>query len=33
VSRGVLVGSGRMNGGDEDEIIGLMGFIYIKKIE
>jgi hypothetical protein len=29
---GVLVGR-RVNGGDEDEGIGLMGFTYIKEIE
>jgi hypothetical protein len=30
---GVLVGRSRINGGDEDEGIGLMSFIYIKEIE
>jgi hypothetical protein len=33
VCTGVLVRRGRVNGGDEDETIGLMGYIYIKEIE
>jgi hypothetical protein len=30
---GVFVRRGRVNGRDEDEGIGLMGFVYIKEIE
>jgi hypothetical protein len=30
---GVLVGRGRVNGGDEDEGIGLMGFLYINEVK
>jgi hypothetical protein len=30
---GVLIGRGRVNGGDKDEGVGLMGFIYIKEID
>jgi hypothetical protein len=30
---GVLVGEGRVNGGDESEGIWLMGFRYIHKVE
>jgi hypothetical protein len=31
VHGGVLAGRGRVNGGNEDEGRGLMGFIYIKE--
>jgi hypothetical protein len=33
VERGLLLGRGVVNGKDEDEGIGLIGFIYTKEIE